>query len=111
MCCFVNTKPVLAGKVQGDLTNNAVPPDSPVQGLLCLGLGRKEKKKKAMNAVLAPCSNYCYSYSKVLSRNRSYFNQGLYLKKELHLQLQTVKSFCVLPSVPHAVVLLICVEL
>lgn len=64
-----------------------------------------------MNAVLAPCSNYCYSYSKVLSGNRSYFKQGLYLKKELHLQLQTVKSFCVLPSVPHAVVLLICVEL
>lgn len=51
MCCFVNTKPVLAGKVQGGLTNYTVPLDSPVHGLLSLGLGR-QKKKKAINALV-----------------------------------------------------------
>lgn len=50
MCCFVNTKPVLAGKVQGGLTNYTVPLDSPVHGLLSLGLGRQ--KKKATNALV-----------------------------------------------------------
>lgn len=52
MYCFVNTKPVLAGKVQGGLTNYTVPLDSPVHGLLNLGLGRQKKKKKATNAIL-----------------------------------------------------------